>query len=941
MSENKFIKKLKGEPTTGSLVEIKNSSTPTSFGNMPHGTSDPIVKYSDHRGNATVVAKGTQNWKLSGNSLLLASTVNGDGNDYTDEYQASGNGLWVNATYTFPTDPNNAVSAIFSAGTKWVLKLCGHNLFSSNETVDFTLLIKIGTTNIMSKTFTVRRKALQFCEEFVIDYAESLQSIIKAQGGDTLTIQVLCGDSSASATIYNGMTVLTVLQRQVDAETVASANHTFGDLEDEISNIHTELDGKVNIDGTSIMTAPLKFMSGSMRGAVGPYLNGVGFWKLDSDANLTLIATLSDSQFIPTTTNATDLGSSTKKWKDLYLSGNAYFDKDKVIRFNGTESNRYFDIYNTSDTLWIGSKYGSYEASLSFRAYTGAVTLYPNNDNQAIFGLPTRRWNRVYATNLCSDTNGVNLIGVPNKAGTMALMSDVELAANSGSQLYSTGVWYAKMYSATTVPTGAEYDGTNYADFSQVDGDNNPIIVIYEGQSGAWVQVDTITPPATYNGYITVTSKIWDIVEQTDQQGGQVLWSFSQKTFTPYPRIVSVDGLANTDLDNLTATGANIANWSNNVSNCITEIPQDIKLELNAGTLTLKAGSKVYVPNGAGVFDEVTRTTDLVYNFGTPTDGQYLIFNSQYFYSLSNCVSGATDSKAGQTYHSWYDTSNNLIKQYWADGSSPAQTDSLPVAIITITNGTITSIDQVFNGFGYIGSTVFALPNIKWLTPNGRNADGTLNNTAVTLSVVKTMTMANYMAGRNSCPLIMLSNESIGGMDVNNNTWGTVSKLSDIKRSAYSCWYCEEDNFVHYFNGSAVESLSPRAFVGTFNVDSNNKITSLKTKTVFHSLDYNDTEFIGHQAMPTKEKRYSFTVGVTGSSYVAPADGYVFCFKVGLGGDGFINIEASGLMAMQGFATAGGDIRVSMPIKKGDSFVISYNGNTPQGRFIYTVGSAE
>ena len=32
------------------------------------------------------------------------------------------------------------------------------------------------------------------------------------------------------------------------------------------------------------------------------------------------------------------------------------------------------------------------------------------------------------------------------------------------------------------------------------------------------------------------------------------------------------------------------------VSNCITNIPQDIKLELNNGVLTLKAGSKVYVP---------------------------------------------------------------------------------------------------------------------------------------------------------------------------------------------------------------------------------------------------------------------------------------------------------------------------------------------------------
>ena len=80
----------------------------------------------------------------------------------------------------------------------------------------------------------------------------------------------------------------------------------------------------VKADGTSIMTAPLKFMSGSVRGAVGPYFNGVGFWKLDSQANLTQIASISDSQFIPTTTSAIDIGNSTKKWKDLYLSGTAY-----------------------------------------------------------------------------------------------------------------------------------------------------------------------------------------------------------------------------------------------------------------------------------------------------------------------------------------------------------------------------------------------------------------------------------------------------------------------------------------------------------------------------------------------------------------------------------------------------------------------------------------
>ena len=33
------------------------------------------------------------------------------------------------------------------------------------------------------------------------------------------------------------------------------------------------------------------------------------------------------------------------------------------------------------------------------------------------------------------------------------------------------------------------------------------------------------------------------------------------------------------------------------ITNCITKIPQDIKLELVDGTLTLKAGSKIYDGN--------------------------------------------------------------------------------------------------------------------------------------------------------------------------------------------------------------------------------------------------------------------------------------------------------------------------------------------------------
>ena len=236
-------------------------------------------------------------------------------------------------------------------------------------------------------------------------------------------------------TLDNVGTVVIKSKWEVDIEEdIADIEHEIEDLETYVNNTF------VKKDGTSVMTAPLKFESGSMRGAVCSYLNGVSFWKMDSQGNITNIANLTDSQFFSVTTNSIDLGNSTHKWKTLYI---------------------------------------------------GAIN------------------------------NGYDIaVPVTNSADTLALKSQVDDAANSGEQLYTTGVWYAKMYSATTIPAEAEVEGRNYADFSQVDGNNDPIIVVYTYTSGVWVLTETITPPKNHNGYMTITSKIWDIQEQTGQQGG-------------------------------------------------------------------------------------------------------------------------------------------------------------------------------------------------------------------------------------------------------------------------------------------------------------------------------------------------------------------------------------------------------------------------------------
>jgi hypothetical protein len=196
---------------------------------------------------------------------------------------------------------------------------------------------------------------------------------------------------------------------------------------------------------------------------------------------------------------------------------------------NGTASSRRWNFLPSYNATSMSVYPGSTETN-GFRFASTAFV--PASNNVRYLGSASLKWKGVYTSTL---NNGADL-AVPNKAGTLATMADVELAAQSGTQLYTTGVWYAKMHSGTTPPAEAEVLGRNYADFSGRTID----IYVYDGRE--WALDESIQPPE-YDGYITVTSKIWDIAEQAGQQGGRVLWNHTDGTFTPYPLIVSFEDI--------------------------------------------------------------------------------------------------------------------------------------------------------------------------------------------------------------------------------------------------------------------------------------------------------------------------------------------------------------------------------------------------------------
>ena len=247
--------------------------------------------------------------------------------------------------------------------------------------------------------------------------------------------------------------------------------------------------------------------------------------------------------------------------------------------------------------------------------------------------------------------------------------------------------------------------------------------------------------------------------------------------------------------------------------------------------LTLKAGSKVYVPNGfeedgtTPKFDVVTIESDVSVYFAGVGRGQCMAFyqpdvNTLGWYPTNECVSGTT-----QTGSVFYNTSTNTIKFIGEN-----QRGSLPFGIIYETNGSgISSIDQIFDWCGFIGSTAFVLPGVKGLKSNGIKADGTYNNIEVE---TKSVLLNNYD--------YQTTNQQFGLSENGNFIWRTdkyYSKPTAPTLTAYSIWHNITDNF-NYYTGLDTSTGWVKTTGYDFNVvnsistDSSFKITSLIPVTV-------------------------------------------------------------------------------------------------------------
>ena len=318
---------------------------------------------------------------------------------------------------------------------------------------------------------------------------------------------------------------------------------------------------------------------------------------------------------------------------------------------------------------------------------------------------------------------------------------------------------------------------------------------------------------------------------------------------------------------------ANQANLDSIRTNCLTAIPQDIKLELNNGTLTLKAGSKVYVPNGPGVFDEVTINSDssVTANANIPL----MLFidtstNKLTYEGIISCFSGNTAPTSVQIM-TWYDTQENKVKRSMDKGATWTSYRSLPIGIANCDTDKITSIDQVFNGFGYIGSHWYEIKGNEGKARNGRNVDGSLNNSTRT-----TVNVMVHTCGDGTGEWFLMSDFNGGFRNAAKNTYFIQDEMPSASSYTgnYAVWESPSENIIRITSNKG-ETWAKVLLVncGNYSTDSTGRITSFNPKTTFNAADYYDTVRINDAQAITGRKTFTATPISNGELWLVDTTG--------------------------------------------------------------------
>ena len=243
------------------------------------------------------------------------------------------------------------------------------------------------------------------------------------------------------------------------------------------------------------------------------------------------------------------------------------------------------------------------------------------------------------------------------------------------------------------------------------------------------------------------------------------------------------------------------------LSNCITEIPQNIKVELNNNTLTLKAGS-ILVGTGLTYTtttierDEITSISDSL------NDGLYEVFSSanenpHNLRMLSKIASGDSNSFPTtnlDNYNVYFNTDDQKLYRYNSTTSNWQNfVNYYPVCLIEIKSGIASfardnnNNDIIFNAACFVGHHVIIYPGIKALVANGLKENGNLISNQIATNVVIVSELDSVTKN------VMLAPSNI---IYKRRGYEEVNNYNDIDPSIRCDYYVKSENRMYYVNDS-------------------------------------------------------------------------------------------------------------------------------------------
>lgn len=502
------------------------------------------------------------------------------------------------------------------------------------------------------------------------------------------------------------------------------------------------------------------------------------------------------------------------------------------------------------------------------------------NDSGYITGITSGDVTTALGYTPADDSNVVKTTGNQTITGEKTFNNTLNMSSNKVIRLYNSANTYGEIRSnAIEFRTTAANTNGGYVDFHYAGNTGDYTSRIIEDASGqlTYLGSERFTATNAINsgviatkGWVNNPSTATNVVHRTGDETIAGTKTFTGIVYGETPsqdttssmqidtvgaRNTKLQGYANTSLSNLSSDGQMVVDSQNGtISNCILEIPQNLKLEIVNNTPVMKAGSIVTFTGST--YATLTTTTDSSVGTLTNTDGEYFLTMSGIanvpgvgaYIAVNKSYSGNSSGYPTQnldTATSYYNTDEK--KWYRWTSSGWLELSRYPLAIVKRENGVWSFAkdsngnDMIFNGAGFIGHHEFIYPSITPLCPDGYNADGTLKSVRPTTSALQIIEL-NF--SRTNATVCLTGTATTNA----HREYYEVNDTSDIDTSkAWTIWYVKNKNVLYQINNNGALFVLKETVLTTYT----SSATAITDFTIRQPVRTATTEMLDNYATTT------------------------------------------------------------------------------------------